>query len=222
MPEDWQRIAAAVVGAILAGPLAWLGLIVLRGQILPALVLAAGALCLLAVAALLLRRSRAVAQAQQPGRWGWLPARLRGAAQLIGPQLAGYLGSPSLLGAVFAISLAFQLLAGYGVWLNLSAVGAQLPLHVVVLATAIAGVAGLLPITINGWGVREGLFVALLTPFGATAGQALAGALLGRCLVLLVTLPGAALLVLGRRAAQAASPAEREWAPEQLTIGEKQ
>jgi uncharacterized membrane protein YbhN (UPF0104 family) len=129
-----------------------------------------------------------------------LPARLRAALADTAAAAPSYLGRPGALTLVAVISVAFQLLAGVGAWLNLWATGARLPLAPTILAAAIAGVAGMLPITLNGWGVREGIFVALLTPFGAAPGAILAGALLGRGLNLLATLPGGVLLMLEGRA----------------------
>jgi len=74
------------------------------------------------------------------------------------------------------------------------AVGVDLPFLTVVPIAALVGLIGLLPVSINGWGVREVLIVTLLTPLGAPADRVLAGALLGRFLVLVVTLVGGVLL----------------------------
>lgn len=134
---------------------------------------------------------------------GRLPARLRSA--LAGGLGEGrvYLGQPGTLAGILALSLGFQLLAGLGLWLNLAAVGVSLPLAPVILTMALASVASLLPVTMNGWGVREGVMIALLVPFGAPASGVLAAALLARGLVLLLSLPGALPLLAGRRAAAA-------------------
>jgi len=182
--------------------LAWAGLALVLGQAALALALVPVSLVVVVVlATTAARQASAFPFAPLLVRpWQRLPASVRQAVRESTVALRGYLRWPAALALVAALSLAFQILAGAGVWLNLAAVGATLPLVIVVLSAAIMGVAGLLPITLNGWGVREGLFVALLTPFGATAGQALAAALLGRALLLLVTLPGALLLLLERRA----------------------
>lgn len=110
-----------------------------------------------------------------------------------------YRSRPIELLAMLVISLAFQTLAGTGVWLNMHAVGVDLPLAVIVPATALVGVVGLLPLSVNGWGVRESLIVGLLAPLGALPDQLLAGALLGRVLLLLVTLAGGVLLLTEKR-----------------------
>lgn len=79
------------------------------------------------------------------------------------------------------------------------AVGINLSLITVVLVTALVGLSGLLPISINGWGVREALIVTLLTPFGTPPDRLLAAALLGRFLLLIVTLAGGILLIFEQR-----------------------
>ncbi len=193
-------LAERASGLLFMLALAWAGLAVVLGQAALALALVPVALVVAMLATLAARQASAFPFAPLLVRlWQRLPASLRQAVCESAVALRGYLRWPAALSLVAALSLAFQILAGAGMWLNLAAVGATLPLVIVVLSAAIMGVAGLLPITLNGWGVREGLFVALLTPFGATAGQALAAALLGRALLLLVTLPGALLLLLERR-----------------------
>ncbi len=121
------------------------------------------------------------------------------------PQIAGFLNkvydsgmryvhAPDTMAVMLILSLAFQTLAGAGVWLNMLAVGVDLPFLTVVPIAALVGLIGLLPVSISGWGVREVLIVTLLTPLGAPADRVLAGALLGRFLILVVTLAGGVLL----------------------------
>jgi uncharacterized membrane protein YbhN (UPF0104 family) len=90
------------------------------------------------------------------------------------------------------------MLAGFGAWFNLRAVHAELPLLIVLLAAAITNALGVLPIAINGWGVKEAVFVSLLTPYHAPASDLLAGMLLARALVLVASLVGVVPLVLER------------------------
>jgi uncharacterized membrane protein YbhN (UPF0104 family) len=134
------------------------------------------------------------------GRVGPLVRRMPAAAQRLVADSRLFFeraaGQRATLAAVVALSLLFQLLAGFGIWLNMFAVGLVLPLWSVILAAALASVVSLLPVTINGWGVREGVLLGLLTPLGAPAATVLAGALLARALVLACSLVGAALLPL--------------------------
>lgn len=130
-----------------------------------------------------------------------IPARLRALTTDSTALLARGARQPTLVAMVLILSLGIQLLAGLGLWLNMRAVGLTLPLWPSVLAWSLASAISLLPVSINGWGVREGLLVALLTPLGAESGAVLAGALLARGLVLGCSLPGALLLPLEARGA---------------------
>lgn len=182
-----ERLSGLAIMALLA----CVGLIVLRGSYVLALLILASAGTAL-VGAIWFARRLSRRTSEGPGR---LPQRLSSAIEDSLAVWAKLLGRPRSLVLIVASSLAFQTLAGVGVWLNMRAVGAALPPGAVILAAALAGVVGLLPITVSGWGVREGLLVTLLTPLGAPASVVLAGALLGRALLLLVTLPGGLLML---------------------------
>lgn len=95
---------------------------------------------------------------------------------------------------ILTLSLVFQALAGVGVWINLLAVHTNVPLIPTILAAALTNVVGILPISINGWGVRESLLIGLLSPYAPASGV-LAGALLARILVLCASLIGALALM---------------------------
>lgn len=131
--------------------------------------------------------------------WVRLPVRLRAALTESLAVADLYRRRPGVLALVLLISLVFQSMAGFGLWLNLQAVGVILPLLPVILVGMIVGVIGLLPITVNGWGLREATIIALLAPLGTQAAGVLAGALLGRGLQLLLSLPGAPLLLFEQR-----------------------
>lgn len=193
-----ERLSGLV--AMLA--LAWLGLIGVFRQ--PALALgllaaALGAGGLVLLAGRHLQQKKLSADHSALRWWARLPARLRDGLRNTALATSGYGHQHNLLAQIAALSLAFQLLAGMGVWLNARAVTSQAPLLAMVFGAAMISVVGLLPITVSGWGVREGLIIALLAPYGIPASQALAAALLGRALTMLVTLPGALLLLFERR-----------------------
>lgn len=184
--------AERLSGLAMMALLAWVGLIVLRGSYALALLILVSAGAGLVGAVWLARRLSRSATSEGPIR---LRGRLSSAIEDSLAVWAKLLGRPRSLVLIVASSLAFQILAGVGVWLNMRAVGAILPPGAVILAAALVGVVGLLPITVSGWGVREGLLVTLLSPLGAPASVVLAGALLGRALLLLVTLPGGLLML---------------------------
>jgi uncharacterized membrane protein YbhN (UPF0104 family) len=127
-----------------------------------------------------------------------LPARLQPLARQCSAVAMLYLRQPRAVALVLLLSLLFQMLAGFGAWLNLRAVHAELPLLIILLAAAITNTLGVLPIAINGWGVKEAVFVSLLTPYHAPASDLLAGMLLARALVLVASLVGLVPLVLER------------------------
>lgn len=170
-------------GLIVLALMAWVGLIaLLRSYTLALLILVSS--FVIVIGAVLFTLHFASATKKR------LPDKIRFAVESSVEVWTKLLDRPKSLALIMTISLMFQILAGVGVWLNMRAVGAILPMSVVILAYALSGVVSLLPVTINGWGVREGLLITLLTPFGASASSILAGALLGRALLLLVTLPG--------------------------------
>jgi glycosyltransferase 2 family protein len=168
--------------------LAWVGLVVVAGQLAIGLIAAAASV----LAGLIGWKLIAKIERRLPER----PQELFKAAGTIWKQ---YRRRPRQIGLILALSLLFQLMAGFGTWINLLAVGVRLPLLAVLLVAAMAGVLGILPISVNGWGVKESLYIALLAPIGATASGILAGVLLGRALMLILSLAGVIPLVLEKK-----------------------
>jgi uncharacterized membrane protein YbhN (UPF0104 family) len=64
--------------------------------------------------------------------------------------------------------------------------------------------AQVLPLSLSGLGVREGMFVLLFTPIGATSGQAVGIGLLWYLTMLLVSLAGAPSFAVGNLTAKKA------------------
>ena len=84
---------------------------------------------------------------------------------------------PGLLVVTLAMSLAIQSLF---VWLSARlgvAVGVDIPLAAWFFAWPLAKIVAVLPISLNGLGVRESSLAALLVPFGADAAQVVASGL---------------------------------------------
>lgn len=92
----------------------------------------------------------------------------------------------------------------------LRAVGAQLPLLDVVLVGALVPLLGLVPISLNGLGVTEGVFVAVYGAVGVVPKLALAAALLRRSVDLLNSALGGLFWLIDRRHGIAATAAARE------------
>jgi len=135
-----------------------------------------------------------------------LPRSLSELFAAFGPGVRHYRDYPAVLLGVALLSFVFQILAGVGLWLNFRAVGVELPLTAMILAMALSSAVGLLPISINGWGVREALLLALLVPLGATPAGVLAGAFFTRAAVFALSLVGAAPLLLQSLRAQQLVP----------------
>jgi uncharacterized membrane protein YbhN (UPF0104 family) len=78
-----------------------------------------------------------------------------------------------------------------GVWIIAKGIGIPVALYQVMAISALVYVVTLLPISINGYGLREVAVTALYIQIGATLEQASTLALLTRILALVATLPGA-------------------------------
>lgn len=162
------------------------------GALLPAVV---GLGALLAGLALLgARPLRALARRLGP-RFSRLATALEGvAAALDGP-----LGRSAVRAETLVFSLAFQ-----GIALSLLVPAAwpfldPAALLGIYLGVPIALVATLLPVSIGGLGLREGMFVVVLAPFGVSAERALFLALVWLASSLLIGLPGLFLFLRGAR-----------------------
>lgn len=137
--------------------------------------------------------------ASSTARWTWTPAsgllglrqRLPQRWQQVQRALQGWSQQPLILLAGYGISWLSVLVIFLGTWLVAWGLGMGVTLVEVMAVSAITYVVTLLPISFNGYGVREVLFTALYMHLGAAPEQAAALTLLTRFLMLLETLPGA-------------------------------
>jgi uncharacterized membrane protein YbhN (UPF0104 family) len=171
--------------------LAWVGLIVIAHQAIIALLLAVAGLLVILTSWLLV-----------VGAANRIPERLQARLRLWRPIWQQYRQQPARIGWILIVSLIFQLMAGFGAWVNFRAVGMSLPLSTMLLVAAMASVLGLLPISVNGWGVKESVYIGLLTPVIASPGNILAGVLLGRALTFLLSLAGVIPLMIEKKTSQ--------------------
>jgi glycosyltransferase 2 family protein len=192
----------AGVGALLILVAAGLLALLLRGDT-PALALGAATLLVLGCcglgAALLLDR---------------LPARLRRfkpvrSAVQFAAEARAVLLAPATALPVILLSLANQLGYVLVVWLLARGLGLPIDATQCLIVVPFAILAGTLPVSIAGWGMREGAFVAGFGFFGIAAAQALALSVLLGLLTIVVALPGGVvwLLLGGRKAEPHARPA---------------
>jgi hypothetical protein len=98
---------------------------------------------------------------------------------------------PRTLAYGLLISWLSVLVIFIALWLLAHGLGFAIAFHKVVAVSVISYIVTLLPISVNGYGVQEVLFVTLFTYLGAPPEQATAITLLTRFLMLLTTLPGA-------------------------------
>jgi uncharacterized protein (TIRG00374 family) len=102
-----------------------------------------------------------------------------------------WLRQPSSLLLAFAISWLSIFTYFLGLWILAKGLGMQIELYQVMGTTAITYLITLLPISINGYGVREVAIATLYVQLGADIEQASALAIISRALMLITTLPGA-------------------------------
>ena len=79
-------------------------------------------------------------------------------------------------------------------WASAAAVGLSLSFAAVVTLVPLILLAMLIPITISGWGLREGAAAALLPLAGATVSESLAASVVFGLVGLIAVLPGFATL----------------------------
>jgi glycosyltransferase 2 family protein len=126
-----------------------------------------------------------------------VPARLeRFALNAIG-LLRIYARTPRLLILLVLSSIAFQALVAAQVVCLASAIGVHLPYATAAVTVALVTVVTLIPISIGGFGVREGTYVVLLGTASVNASNAALISLMTAATLFVVSLPGA--LMLARR-----------------------
>lgn len=102
-----------------------------------------------------------------------------------------WLGHPSSLLMAFVLSWMSIFAYFLALWILARGLGMQIALYQVMGTTAITYLVTLLPISINGYGVREIAIATLYVHLGADIEQASALAIISRALMLITTLPGA-------------------------------
>ena len=128
---------------------------------------------------------------------GWVRRRLR--AEPSGTEAPPSVGRSVAVGT--GLGLVFHAAAIGFTWLVVAAVDPSLPVWPVLGALAIARLSLAVPITPSGIGIQEGVLALLFTQLGLPATSALAGLLLARLALVLVTVIGAVWLLDPRRAA---------------------
>ena len=138
---------------------------------------------------------------------GWLPRRIREGKGKVSSFLVGFSGSattlrknPGALAASFLLSFVFQAFVAWVV--GAAAAGLGLPfagLADIVFVTSAASVLAMVPLGLNGYGLREGAFIVLLAPYGIVAASALTVSVLFAVSVSVYSLTGAAYWVAAKK-----------------------
>ncbi len=141
---------------------------------------------------------------RSPGRL--LPERIRPWAREVRETLVGYERDTRLIVIVVALGFAFQAVAVTSTWMLARSLELDLSYALIAVVLPLVLVATLFPISLAGFGVREGSFIVLLDTVGVSAADATVLSLLTVVALALATLPGAvALLTSGERASLAES-----------------
>jgi hypothetical protein len=141
---------------------------------------------------------------------GLVPRRAQDAAREIRDTVLGYLRNARLLIALAILGVAYQLLALVTtIWLARS-IGLDLPFSLAAVVIPLVLLATLFPISLAGFGIREGSFVVLLGTAGVDAAPAAVLSLLSVAALALASLPGIVVLL---------SPTRRRGRESKLTAG---
>jgi len=105
------------------------------------------------------------------------------------------------LGAVGA-AVAYQVAVVAAVYCAVHTIGLTIPNAAVIAFVPAVAMAQVVPISIGGLGVREGMLALLLHPLGVETGQAVAVGLLWYAMTLIVSLLGAPAFAIGHRDAE--------------------
>jgi glycosyltransferase 2 family protein len=112
-----------------------------------------------------------------------------------------YTRAPLPMLAATALSFVHQAIVIIVVFLNVNALGHAVPISALAVIVPLVSLAGMLPISLNGLGVREALYILFLGQHGLSPDVALSVALLYFAVTLIASLPGG-LLYAARRTAR--------------------
>lgn len=127
----------------------------------------------------------------------FVPRRMLATARETWIVLRGYIRSPALLAEVTFASVVFQVLVALQVVVLARAIEVDLPFATAAVALTLVTIVILVPISIGGFGVREGSYVVLLGGASVSATDATLISVLSIAALFVASLPGAWLLARG-------------------------
>jgi glycosyltransferase 2 family protein len=183
--------AAGLVGLFLLG---WLALAfatveVPSGLITPYAIASAAGVAAAAVAVAVLRRR---------GLGRFLPSALRPWASEVAGTLRAYGRDRRVQAEALLFSLAFQAVMVTSTWMLAESLQLDISVPVIAVVMALVLIATLLPVSVAGFGVREGAYVVLLGEVGVSASDATLLSLFTVASLAIASLPGAIGIMLGR------------------------
>jgi uncharacterized protein (TIRG00374 family) len=107
--------------------------------------------------------------------------------------------------SILATAMIYQVSVVLTVGFVILAIDAPVPVGAVIAFVPVVAMAQVVPISLSGLGVREGMFVLLLHPLGVPNGQAIGIGLLWYLVMLLVSLLGAPAFAVGNRTGRQAT-----------------
>jgi uncharacterized membrane protein YbhN (UPF0104 family) len=117
-------------------------------------------------------------------------SRMRGRAAALYESMTPYRTAYGVLAASLVLSLAFQAVVIAVVFFAARALGSDFPLTAVAVFVPLISLAGMIPVSLNGLGVREALYILLFGRIGASSETAVSVALLYLAVTFLASLPG--------------------------------
>jgi glycosyltransferase 2 family protein len=135
----------------------------------------------------------------------YVPRRARRWATEIAQTLRTYLADRRLVVIVLGLGFLFQLVTLAATWALSEMLDLGLDPALIAVVVPLVLIATALPISIGGFGVREGSYVALLADVGISAGDATLLSLLSAAAMALASLPGGLVLLVGYERARLAS-----------------
>ena len=117
-------------------------------------------------------------------------ARVQHRADALYQAIVPYRSAPGRLLAAVGLSFIFQGVVIAVVFLNARALALDVPLAAVAVFVPLISLAGMVPVSVNGLGVREALYILLFGRIGVPVETAVSLALLYFAVTLLASLPG--------------------------------
>jgi uncharacterized membrane protein YbhN (UPF0104 family) len=106
---------------------------------------------------------------------------------------------PRLAGGVLGAAIVYQMSTVAVVYFAVRTLGVSVPTAAIVAFAPAVAMAQVLPLSLGGLGVREGMLVLFLGPLGVSNGRAVAVGLLWYAMMLIVSLLGAPAFAVGNR-----------------------